>query len=42
LQELVDKLGARLNQLFCRDPIVKGITQPTLESIDMGFYPTDG
>ncbi|NYY81335.1 hypothetical protein DMI65_16540 [Escherichia coli] len=39
MKELVDKLGTRLNQLFCGDTIVKGITQPTLESIDMGFIP---
>ena len=37
LQELVDKLGARLNELLGRYACIERATQPAMENIHMGF-----
>ncbi|MNN86755.1 hypothetical protein D3C81_2042080 [compost metagenome] len=37
LQQLIDKFGARFDELFRRNTLVKGFTQPTLKNVDMRF-----
>ena len=37
LQELVDKFGARFNELLGRHACIERATQPAMENIHMGF-----